>query len=694
MYHLSSLDVSSFVEPTQEEILAEQRALLGLNDSDDESLYNEEDDHENRSSPTTPSVMNEKQHPTATNSHHSHNTSLEFDDNEPYSPNSVFQTGSSIVHHQSISMKLSDETCEDRHLIYDLHQDSDSVQGLEAPQTRDDNKERNRDDIKSTGSINEPTTMAPTMSPYMNYTHDISHDSSVVINTGVNSTDHSQDHDWVADTTVVTVQDVLQAIEGASQSHLVIDQVMTTVTIPPTTQPSKHCTVGHLTEAQKLTEEEDLESVEEYLDRRVDRALPREDSEELLSKLHSLMDSSNRPLKRPNHDEDEINELQEQLHFVKQTNDSIQNDILESNRNTMILQSKLKQSKQKIKDMEYLGKLIKFDHDLEDSDDASQGNESVGNIDGQIKEDSLNQITLSFARLKELETQNTLTGAEVVELRAKLAETLALVDDLEQERNFSAAKMAEMQELFSMNSEDEARAHASSKAMQVATLTIEVQQLRMALQNSNTQLEALQQERDANRAMVVELSDVFRMTDEPQNVENYESAQKLKDGEVLTRDQALELTVVSLRKKVETLAEEKSDSQATIEALKRAMLELQQDNDARENKINALESQFLEINRRNNQRDDFSDSFMSVVDKFSVPLPKTDKDTTSIETSHRTPTFRSWTMNRFKKPQEANMVKEQDERIKSESDEDDSGDQSSTAVASPPSFNVIEGPAQ
>ena len=695
MYHLSSIGVSNFVELTQEEILAEQRALLGLNDSDDESLYNEENEQDKRLPLAKPSVVNEKQHPIATISHDSHGISLKNVNGKPNSPNSVFQTDAINDHQQFMSVKHSDETCEVRHLIYDFHLDLDNVQQLEAPQIRDNDKEQNVGDIKYS-TLNQPTTMAATNSSFVNHTLDHSQDSSIVATTTVNSANHSHPHSWVADTSVVTVQDVLQAIEGAKQSHLVIDQVMTTVTIPPTMQPSRAYPVDHLTRAQKPTEgeEDDLESVEEYLDRRVDRTLPRENSQELLSQLHSLMDSSNRPLKRPSHDEDDMNELEEQLQNVKQTNNSIQNDILESNRNTMILQRKLKQCKEKIKDMEYLGKLIKFEHDLEDSDDASYGNKEDDCGDGQMKEDYLDQITFSFARLKELETQNILASAKVVELRATLAETQALVEDLEQERNFSAAKVAELQELLSINSKDEARTHASAKAMQVATLTIEVEQLRMALQNSDTQLEALQQERDANRTMMVGLSDVFRMTDETLNVENCESAQKLKDGEVLTRDQALELTVVSLRKKVETLAEEKSDSQATIEALKEAMLELQQDNEARETKINALESQFLEINRRNNKRNEVLDSSVSVNDKVNISVEKASTDATSIETVPRTSTFRIWNMNRFKKSQGTNIVKEQDVRIESESDEDDSSDLSLTAVAPPPTIEVHEGPAQ
>ena len=413
-------------------------------------------------------------------------------------------------------------------------------------------------------------------------------------------------------------------------------------------------TAGCFNEAKECMDN-DLESLEEYLEHRVARACGHEDSKDLLYQIYHLMDdeSSHYSLL----DWTSYQDCEVQQNDAKKTNKAIENNIAESNHQVIELELKLQQCVLRIKEMVHIGACVNTQGHLHgDSDHFSINDINDENVNTPVNEKALDMMSESATKIQELHVQQTMASAEIVELRSKLLETQTLVDDLEHEKYFNAAKVGELLEILAINDEQGARAHMTAKAIEMSVLTVEVEQLRIALKQRDEKLERLRQERDATRSVVVELSDVLRMVVEISDSKyDKEYAELFKDGEVLNRDQALELTVRSLIKKVATLKEEKTKFQATMKSLKDAMLALTQENEAQLVKIEALEAHYCMINRRGDIMDMRN---VSLRDSGPLALQKTNfqKETVSGPIRERIRKFRSLS---FSKPRGTNATKEQ-----------------------------------
>ena len=245
--------------------------------------------------------------------------------------------------------------------------------------------------------------------------------------------------------------------------------------------------------------------------------------------------------------------------------------------------------------------------------------------------------------------ESELQHAEVMELRAKLNETQALLEEFVQERNYNGAKIAELSELLANSGTD--GDYLKRKALQVGELSHEVEELRQKLQEREEQNRALAQERDATRGMLVELSRVFRLgtgsSDEDPDAANQD---RLRSGEILSRDHALELTVVQLRKKIEALEEQRTQTARRLRVQQAANAELSQEKEAYLIKITALEQQLaVETLDKPEKSEVDSDSFVSTPKtegSFSLaspprPSPKQPKSERRMRFSFLVPRRRS-----------------------------------------------------
>ena len=672
-----------FVPVTEAEILKEQRSLLGLDsDSDDESLYNDDDDDDDSHS-VAPPPSEEMQS----------SDDAKVETAEPSSPTSVLHMSKIDMHSASNERIMPSEFCPEDPRSSLMHDMDDELSPLPAT---DSSALSNLPEISAARSWEEIAYEVPPddenvlasalTDAQMTRTCDLSPDSSIMADNGVDEdTPGCGSLVWDSCTDTVTVQDVLQAIEKSQKNHIFIDQVvMTNATFndsstPPNTPP-QGLSLAKETPEPSVMDEDDLDSVEEYLGQHVERSphpVQREDPEDLLEQFHELDDNSDSHLLLPGHDCDDIEELETELDDPKECNEAMLLDLLVSPQNAVAPESKLQQTMRRIKEIEFIGARVQLSREMDDSDGYSKGEEAEELADCQVNQEMTPEVEESAVKFEDLEAQNAMAAAEIEELKYKLSAMQATVDDLEQERNYNIAKVAEMQELLQVESEDDARAHLLVKMDQVATLTIEVDQLREALKKSDAKLEVLQQERDANRTMVVELSDVFRMAkDESPDPENHadDYAQKLRDGEVLTKDQALELTIQSLRTKVEILYGEKLDFQCTIESLNDEVRALARENEASLMKITALESQFLMLN----QRDDGSDTSTSNSDPQSTVQPIGDERLTPVKVTAGLKKLRDWGLGTFRGAIVASKDQQEEEEMedalgKEDSPEDNSG---------------------
>lgn len=194
--------------------------------------------------------------------------------------------------------------------------------------------------------------------------------------------------------------------------------------------------------------------------------------------------------------------------------------------------------------------------------------------------------------------------AEVTELRARLQEQQDQIEGLEHERDYNASKVVELMGVMKMSSMDddmrELGEHLAHKSVEVAELNYEVSQLKQKLAQSENRSNTLEAERDANKTVIANLSEsLWNDSSLKKATTDQDAAHALiKQGGVIPQNDAMQMTIANLQKKIESLEEEKADFATTISTLTASVKELTQENEARMLKISALESQFLSLNHR------------------------------------------------------------------------------------------------
>lgn len=175
-------------------------------------------------------------------------------------------------------------------------------------------------------------------------------------------------------------------------------------------------------------------------------------------------------------------------------------------------------------------------------------------------------LQASQQKVMEHEEEYDVNKDEVIELRSELQKNQNRLHDLEQERNIHLAKVSELLNLLTLHSASEMEKELHVKVLMVAELGSRMEELRKKLEESQDRVEKLEQEREANMAMVVELSQILSPEIDEKKVD--EVVANLKAGKKLSTKQAQLLTIQHLKHQVETLEEEKASFLSTIASLK------------------------------------------------------------------------------------------------------------------------------
>jgi hypothetical protein len=270
-------------------------------------------------------------------------------------------------------------------------------------------------------------------------------------------------------------------------------------------------------------------------------------------------------------------------------------------------EEKLRKSMERVKRMEEMGDQIRNDPSLDFAEIKRQ------------EEVTLQQFIDATDDLRQTSNEADMQYAEILELHSRLQEQQNMIEELEQERDYHASKVAELTELLRLTTKDEIGEHLAEKSLLVAELGHEVSVLRKKLQESEERAAALKAERDANKSVVVELSESIWSSgkQQPNNPQSEEAAKELiEKGGVIPENSALEMTITHLQKKIEQLEEEKAEFMNTVTELQASINEITQENEARELKISALESQFLLLNQRGDVNMPIHDSAPDSSDKL------------------------------------------------------------------------------
>jgi len=302
-----------------------------------------------------------------------------------------------------------------------------------------------------------------------------------------------------------------------------------------------------------------------------------EDSEDLLSQLHSALDAN--PVVQ--HPGPKTMPSSRTIIEGDVETERLEKQLEQSNTKKEILKEKLARIREKEK------ALKEIDDEINDDDGDGDG-PSREILEKILKMSSGNKVPLSMAGGLSSEAQKDLTAlneatekfrisleqadlqvGEIIEQRNRLQEQQEQIESLEQERNFHTCKIAELAELLKMNNENEMQDHLTQKSMLVAQLDQEVASLRQKL-NKSQAAKAIENPTDGFGDM----------------------------GGVIPQNHALEATIASLQNKIEELELEKSQYMDTVEDLMESVSKLSNENEMRQVKITAAENEFLELNQQ------------------------------------------------------------------------------------------------
>jgi chromosome segregation ATPase len=189
---------------------------------------------------------------------------------------------------------------------------------------------------------------------------------------------------------------------------------------------------------------------------------------------------------------------------------------------------------------------------------------------------------LLLAMSSNLQGQLDIALSQNNELKESLWRSQFAYQDLQQDANFSRAKAAELREIVEAKNSDEIHEKLIMKSLHNAELSLEVDKLHLQLQQTKADVEKLGQEREANKTMLLQLSDIVRTL---QSVPiDYDQVNPM---ESLLRPQ--DMSLQNIKRKVEAIM-------ADRERLMQRCENLTEENESKDDKISALEAQFQMLN--------------------------------------------------------------------------------------------------
>lgn len=233
-------------------------------------------------------------------------------------------------------------------------------------------------------------------------------------------------------------------------------------------------------------------------------------------------------------------------------------------------------------------------------------------------------ISASPEDLKQESLSEILAHGEVQELRDWFHRTIAKLQGLERERDYYEGKCQALTQVLQVTQDaNETTALLQTSSLKVAELSLEVETLRHELQQNQSKIAKLEQEKEANRAMLVELSTIVhafagRTMEQPPVALDVSRHRKKKNvppasppssspiktttkdsnsDDIITPAMAAEMTIRGLKAQVEALEDERGELVSDMVSLQTACDEMRKENEARALKIAALEKQFHSINQ-------------------------------------------------------------------------------------------------
>jgi hypothetical protein len=182
-----------------------------------------------------------------------------------------------------------------------------------------------------------------------------------------------------------------------------------------------------------------------------------------------------------------------------------------------------------------------------------------------------------------------------IELRKDLCLYQVRCEELEQERNYNAAKVAELQDVLKAYNAGDVQKALVDKSMQVAEISMDIDRLNVELRKSHAVNVRIQKERDADKAVMRELSGVVKSL-QCASYNSDESEEEEEEEETLTPEKALDMTLKNLKMHVECLEDEHQRLATRCKEQAGTIKWLNTENELKDVKIEMLENLYRSLN--------------------------------------------------------------------------------------------------
>lgn len=205
---------------------------------------------------------------------------------------------------------------------------------------------------------------------------------------------------------------------------------------------------------------------------------------------------------------------------------------------------------------------------------------------------------------------------EAAKLRNDVCQLQVRLEQVEDERNYTAAKANELEEIIRAFKQDHVHEELVKKSLQLAEVSMAVDSLRSEIKTLQDEKVQLLRSRARDRKTMEELSEVLKSLQFSTNDEDEE------EDAVLTPEKALDLALRNLKGNIEFLEDEHQKLSIQCSNQQKTISQLEKENEMKDVKIGMLEELFRALNDNRQHDEVVVESKLSRAEAPLSPRPR------------------------------------------------------------------------
>ena len=207
---------------------------------------------------------------------------------------------------------------------------------------------------------------------------------------------------------------------------------------------------------------------------------------------------------------------------------------------------------------------------------------------------------------------------EAAKLRSDVCQLQVRLEEIENERNYTAAKANELEEVIRAFKQDHVHEELVKKSLQLAEVSMALDSLRSEIKNLQDEKIQLLRSRARDRKTMEELSEVLKSL----QFNNHDEDEDDEEDVVLTPEKALDLALRNLKGNIEFLEDEHQKLSVQCSNQQKTISQLEKENEMKDVKIGMLEELFRALNDHR-QNDEVAEAAKpSPVEEPQPPRPR------------------------------------------------------------------------